>query len=212
MAQTTDGLRAVLSLPEVYSLFRWLVLDERRQREYVKEYLRPRSGQRVLDIGCGPADVLGCMPEGLEYEGFDLSEQYIEQARRRWGSRGTFRCARVDEATLERPGAYDLVLSHGVLHHLEDGDASALFRLARRALRPGGRLVTTDPCYVPGQSPAARYVISKDRGRNVRDAAGYVRIARGVFSEIEEHVRHDLLRIPYTHLVLVCTRSEQGDR
>jgi SAM-dependent methyltransferase len=205
MAQTTRGIRAVLSSSWAYSFFRWLIFDESRQTAYVQSYVRPREGDRILDIGCGTADVLASLPLGVRYEGFDLSETYIEQARRRWKNRGTFHCARVDTTNLAEPGAYDLVLSYGVLHHLNDHEAVALFELARRALKPGGRLVTTDGCWVPGQSRLARYLISKDRGRNVRDATGYLALARQVFCDVTPHVRHDLLRIPYTLLVLECT-------
>lgn len=207
MAQTTSGIRAVLSSSWAYSLFRWLVFDGPRQTAYVKQYVRPRDGDRILDIGCGPADVLASLPLGVRYEGFDLSEAYIEQARRRWKGRGTFHCARLDASNLAEPGAYDLVLSYGVLHHLNDHEAVALFELARRALKPGGRLVTTDGCWVPGQSRLARYMISKDRGRNVRDETGYLSLARQVFCHVTPHVRHDLLRIPYTLLVLECTNQ-----
>jgi len=207
VTQTTRGIRAVLSIPWAYSFYRRLVFDERRQTAYVQRYVRASAGDRILDIGCGPADVLESLPLGVRYEGFDLSEAYIDQARRRWKNRGTFHCARVDDAAVAEPGAYDLVLSYGVLHHLDDDEAVALFKVARRALKPGGRLVTTDPCYVPGQSRLARYMVSKDRGRNVRDERGYLTLARQVFRDVTAHVRHDLLRIPYTHLVLECSKS-----
>jgi hypothetical protein len=36
--------------------------------------------------------VLASLPLGVRYEGFDLSEAYIAQARRRWKDRGTFHC------------------------------------------------------------------------------------------------------------------------
>ncbi len=201
MAQITDGLRAILSNPTIYSWFRRMVIDD---ADYVRRHVPARAGDRILDIGCGPADVLASLPHGVHYEGFDSSPRYIERARRRFGDRGTFRCERVDEASLEAPGEYDLVLAYGVLHHLDDGEASALFRLAKRALKPAGRLITTDPCLVPGQSAIARFVISRDRGQNVRDPVGYLNLARSVFSNLDAQVRHDLLRIPYTHLILDC--------
>jgi 2-polyprenyl-3-methyl-5-hydroxy-6-metoxy-1,4-benzoquinol methylase len=206
MTQTTRGIRAMLSSSWAYSFYRWLVFDQSRQTAYVQQYVRPREEDRILDIGCGPADVLASLPLGVRYEGFDLSATYIEQARRRWKNRGTFHCARVDASNLAEPGAYDLVLSYGVLHHLDDHEAVALFQLAWHALKPGGRLVTTDSCYVQGQSRLASYLISKDRGRNVRDETGYLTLARQVFDDVTSHVRHDLLRIPYTLLVLECSK------
>ncbi len=73
-------------------------------------------------------------------------------------------------------------------------------------LKPGGKLVTCDGVWADGQSPAARWLLAKDRGEYVRSEREYVGIASQVFSNIRPSVRHDLLRIPYTHLILQCVR------
>ena len=121
---------------------------------------------KILDIGCGPADIMECLPE-VEYYGFDASQEYIADAKRRWGSRGEFTCATVNAQTLQQRD-FDIVMAIGVLHHLDDQEAGALFDLARSVLRQGCRLVTLDPVFVRGQSPIARYIISRDRGEYVR--------------------------------------------
>ncbi|MBI1949633.1 MAG: class I SAM-dependent methyltransferase [Deltaproteobacteria bacterium] len=201
MAQITTGLRRVLNHPHVYVVTQRLLTSDRRTRHWVEQILRPRAGQRVLDIGCGPADLLRFLPE-VEYVGFDSSADYIEAARARFGGRGRFEQARVDAATLEGLGRFDLVLARGVLHHLDDAEAEALFRLARAALSPGARLVTLDACWAEGQHPVARLLIARDRGQNVRDATGYRALAARVFDEVRVEVRHDLMRVPYTHCSL----------
>jgi len=71
-------------------------------------------------------------------------------------------------------------------------------------LDAGGRLVTSDPCFQPDQSAAARFIISGDRGRYVRSPEAYEAIARTVFDDVTVHVRHDMLRVPYTHVIMVC--------
>jgi trans-aconitate methyltransferase len=207
MAQTTHGIRAMLSSSWANSFYRWLVFDERCQTGYVQRYVRPRDGDRIPDIGCGPADVLGSLPLGVRYDGFDLSDTYIEQARRRWKNRGTFHCARLDASNLAEPGAYDLMLSYGVLHHLEDHEAVALFQLTLRALKPAAASSRPTAATSRDNPGSPRYMISKDRGRNVRDATGYLALARQVFCHVTPHVWHDLLRIPYTLLVLECTNQ-----
>jgi len=204
-------LRRVLSLPKIYSLFADLVGGDSR-RKYVDQYIRPQSGDRVLDIGCGPADLLDYLPSSVSYTGFDASQSYIDSARARFANRGSFFCERVDEKVIERIGRFNVALATGVLHHLDDADALSLFRIARAALVPGGRLITLDGCYTPDQSAMARYIISKDRGQHVRDAKAYEELARQVFPQVEVSVRHDLMRIPYTHIIMQCAGHENDGR
>lgn len=197
-----DRVSSVLSLPSAYRTFRRLVGGDLDR--YVAEYVKPQPGAKILDIGCGPGDMLSALP-GTDYVGLDISPEYIEAAKRRFGAAGRFLCADVGLATIEQErGQFDLVLATGVLHHLDDERAGSLFDLARVALRPGGRLITYDGCYVPEQSRLARWVLSKDRGKFVRTRDEYVRLASSFFSQIEPHVRHDVLRIPYTHLIMYC--------
>jgi hypothetical protein len=69
-------------------------------------------------------------------------------------------------------------------------------------LRPGGRIVTLDNCFVRGQSLLAKILIKLDRGRFVRSPAAYAGLACGVFSGVTSDIRHDLLKpIPYTHYI-----------
>src|SRR5215471_19595230 len=199
-----DSLSSVLSLPAGYRAFVHLVGGD-VQRKYVAEYIKPRPGDKVLDIGCGPGDMLASLP-GVHYLGIDISEKYIEAAKKRFRAKGRFSCGDVGTATVEQEkGTFHLVLATGVLHHLDDQRAGRLFELARLALRPGGRLITYDGCYVPEQSRIAAWVLSKDRGKFVRTRDEYLRLASRYFSKVEPHLRHDLLRIPYTHLIMYCS-------
>jgi cyclopropane fatty-acyl-phospholipid synthase-like methyltransferase len=171
--------------------------------------VRPKFGDRILDIGCGPGDTLPYLPD-VNYVGFDASQEYIKAAQMRYGNDrfacATFICQQVSTTTLKDSSCFDIVLAIGILHHLDDAEALQLFRLAQTALKPGGRLITFDGVFVEKQSPFARYIISRDRGQNVRTREGYLAIASQVFSQITVSIRHDLLRIPYTHIILECTR------
>lgn len=199
-----DRLTTVLSLPAAYRAFQNLVGGNHHQR-HLAEHAKPVTGEKVLDIGCGPGDILAFLRD-VDYTGFDISPEYIAAAKKRFGQRGRFWCGDVGLAALEQErGTFDLVLATGVLHHLDDERAAKLFELARLALRPGGRLVTFDGCYVTGQSGIVRWLLSRDRGKFVRRREEYLRLASVCFPTVEARVRHDLLRIPYTHLIMRCS-------
>lgn len=201
-------MRGLLSRPWMYGAFKRLMVSRSQMERYVREHIRPEAGAKILDIGCGLGDILSYLPDSTDYVGFDANPDYIRRAQAfHAGRKATFRCQYVHEATLESPGEWDLVLANGVLHHLEDSEARTLFTIARTALRPGGRLITLDGVYDPGQSSIARWLISRDRGRFVRRRAEYEALARESFQQIRSSIEHRLLRFPYTHLVLECTKS-----
>ena len=205
MSQINTGIRAFLAHPLVYSAFQNLMGARRGWRNFVTHYVKPQPNMRILDIGCGPADLLDYLPP-VEYWGFDPSEAYIEHARTRFGQLGRFRSGMLTEAELTELPSFDIAVLSGVLHHLSDKEAGALLGLAFKALRPGGRLVTVDPCLVPGQNPMARLLINADRGRNVRDEAGYRALVGQVFIEYRTVVRHKLWP-PYTHCFVEGVRD-----
>ena len=199
-----EKISGILKFPSGYRLFQSMVGAEYSRKLFLSEYVKLVPNEKVLDIGCGPAEILAYLP-AVQYTGIDLSPEYIEAAKQRFGNRGRFCRGDVGLATLEgEHGTFDAVLSMGVLHHLDNKQAAKLFALARRALRPGGRLVTSDGCYVPDQSPVARWLLSKDRGRFVRPPDEYQQLALAHFSSVTSCIRHDLLRIPYTHLIMIC--------
>ena len=204
-------LRAVkerlLAVPAVYRLHGKLVGLGKDRSIYAREHVRARAGDRVLDIGCGPAEILGWMPP-VDYVGFDLSPEYVAAAKRRWGDRGRFYCERVSEASLDHHRDFDVVVATGVLHHLDDAEAEKLFRLAEAALVPGGRLVTLDGAWVDGQSRIAKMLLARDRGEHVRSRDAYVELASRVFRKVEPTVREDLLAVPYTLLVMECEKAK----
>ena len=204
MSQITHGLRSVLSASAAYDFFQNLVGAESFRRTIVSDHLRVGPNSRILDIGCGTAEILRYLPEDVEYHGFDASEAYIETARQRFGHRGTFARQLLTDADLAHLPRFDLVLAIGLLHHLSDAEASQLFEMAAKALRPDGRVCTVDPCLEQGQSIIARAVIRRDRGQNVRTLEGYRELATPHFGRVEARTRTDLLRIPYTHALLSC--------
>lgn len=202
MSEVTTGIRAVLAHPVVYNVWTRAVGAARARRIMVSDYVRPRDGDRILDVGCGPGSLVEYLPRAIDYVGVDLNPAYIASARARFGnSRRDFRVGDAADLDSDLRG-FDIAMIFALLHHLDDAAAFDLFRRASGALVPGGRLVTFDPAWTVDQNAAARAVIARDRGQNVRTAEQYAALAAESFTEVVATTRSDLLRIPYTHCIL----------
>ena len=199
------SLKRLLDIPLLYLTYRTMVGGKKATAIYVNEYVRPKKRDRILDVGCGPAETVKYFSD-VEYIGFDNNPAYIELAKRRFGDQGHFFCGKIDQVRLKEFGTFDLVLAVGVLHHLDDSESLSLLKLAYTALKEGGRLVTYDGCFVQGQSRIAQFIISQDRGRFVRSKDEYLNLACQVFANVKQELREDLLRIPYTHLIMECRK------
>lgn len=58
MSEIKTGMRAWLKFPFVYQLFNFLIGADASRLQIVRTYIRPNEGDKILDIGCGPADIL----------------------------------------------------------------------------------------------------------------------------------------------------------
>jgi SAM-dependent methyltransferase len=116
---------------------------------YEKEWHIPAAagfseakGLRVLEIGCGlGTDGAQFAKAGADYTGVDLTDAAVELAQRRFELfqlPGTFQAADAEKLDFA-DNSFDLVYSHGVLHHTPD--TAGAIREAYRVLKPGGRAV-----------------------------------------------------------------------
>lgn len=174
-------------------------------REQCVQALAPRAGQRILDIGCGPAYYLGSLPP-CDYHGFDTDRAQIASARRHFGERGTFYDEPYTERHREKLGLFDGVMLLGLLHHVDDQSARGLLQLVTRSLRPGGRVITLDTAYFEGQSAMARALAKRDRGKFVRPIDDFRRFGEEAFESVQERVVGDTLRMPASHYMMVLER------
>jgi ubiquinone/menaquinone biosynthesis C-methylase UbiE len=122
----------------------------------------PAGLGRVLDIGCGPADVdvlLAASSPASQITAVDGSAAMIELARRAVAAAGLDGRIRLVQAYV--PGlsleerSFDTILSKDFLHHLPD--PAALWGEARRLGRPGAAVVVMD--LVRPESPQAAQAI-----------------------------------------------------
>ena len=123
---------------------------ERTYRENTVKLAKLKTGESVLDIGCGTGTLAIAAkrqvgPTGRVY-GIDASPEMIDRARKK-AKKGqldiTFENVFVQELPFP-DSTFDAVLSVTMLHHLSREARRQCLREVRRVLKPGGRLLAID--------------------------------------------------------------------
>ena len=201
----TSGRRGVrervLGSSAGWTLWKKAIGADEATGEFVREFVCPAPGEWVLDVGCGVGDTIEHLPEDITYVGIDFNPAYIQTAAEKH-PKGRFIVASVDDLPALGLDRFDCVIAQNMLHHLSDEQVRALVAGLPAVMRPGARFVTSDNVWDEDQSTTARVLIALDRGRNVREAHRYAELIGAHFTDVEVTVRHDMLRIPYTHCLV----------
>jgi SAM-dependent methyltransferase len=116
--------------------------------------LGPLAGKRALDYGCGHGMAAVVMArQGASVSAFDLSDDYLTEARRRAQANGVqIEFQPADAHRLPFPNeTFDAIWGNAILHHL---DLTVAAREIQRVLRPGGVAVFCEPW---GGNPLLRW-------------------------------------------------------
>ena len=204
MAQVTSGLRSVLSLPKIYQ-FLQNILSKDAGLSTLMSHIDAKEDDVVLDVGCGTGDIINFLPGNIKYLGLDLSQKYIEAAKKKHSDKGMFFQSSVADFDYSKIGKPDVVILIGVLHHLNDDEVKQVFSEIGKIKKENTRVVTIDCCYTDPQNFLAKKIISMDRGQNVRFQNEYEALMQPYVKKIESKIYTDLLRVPYTHLICECS-------
>ena len=136
---------------------------------YFRERFPQFAAGRVIDLGCGPADVtvrfVKSFP-GVTALGVDGSEAMLGFGRRRVGEAGlasriTLENHYLPDAALERR-VFDAVICNSLLHHF--ADPTALWRTAALCAKPGGPVLMVDLLRPANHETVVRLVNENAKG------------------------------------------------
>ncbi|MDH3379510.1 MAG: methyltransferase domain-containing protein [Gammaproteobacteria bacterium] len=172
--------------------------------------LDPRSGERVLDIGCGfgGSALLMAREYGARVHGIDLSANMVATAVRRCyeaGAEGSVSLEQRDCLELTANAEFDAVYSRDVFLHIHD--KPKLYNTIHRALIPNGRLLFTDYACSNRAKSAGFLEYVEQRGYHLLRIEQYVDglTAAGFTDIIAEDRSAQLLRIHERELTTIET-------
>ena len=135
LAERLEAYRADVAALDFYDQ------EMRAHNERLRGASAVRSGDRVLDVGCGAGQTtLEAARVAAHVLGVDVSERMLERARQRAAGAENVKFVLGDAQSHPfEPAGFDLAISRCGLMFF--ADPVAAFANIRRALRPGGRLV-----------------------------------------------------------------------
>jgi 1-acyl-sn-glycerol-3-phosphate acyltransferase len=154
----------------------------------------PRAGL-VLDLGCGygvATHWLACFTDSRSFLGVDYDDDKIRVARRTAPEHPRIRFAVQDILDWEYP-ACDAILLLDVLHYWTLEKQQLILDKARRALRPGGRLILRDAARA--ENPAHRRV---DLWEKIATRLGHNRTVEGLHFQTRAELETMLRRAGFT--------------
>lgn len=120
----------------------WVRAVERARVRAVCALLQAPPGARVLEVGCGPGDLLLALPRDLRSMGLDLSPRLLRRAHERVGPGARLVCADAERLPVGT-GSVDRILCSELLEHTLR-PARVLAEISR-VLRRGGAAVVSVP-------------------------------------------------------------------
>jgi SAM-dependent methyltransferase len=144
----------------------WITAAE---QDRLIDHLAAGRGQRLLDIACGsggPTLRLASLT-GATVVGVDLHADAIAAARRQAVEQGLARIAsfHIADAACALPlddESFDALICIDAINHL--ADRAKVLAHWRRVLKPGGRLLFTDPVVVTGPVSAEEFAVRSSIG------------------------------------------------
>lgn len=157
-------LYKILENPAAYDLVQKLLGGDRvlsSIRKAVSGQLENMRYNNVLDVGCGTGLFSDCFKG--KYTGVDINKEYIKDAAAK--RKGVFKVA--DATALPfKSGAFDLVFTLGVLHHLDEELRMKMLLEMQRICKKGGHMLIVDGLVPSNSLNLIGYALARlDRGR-----------------------------------------------
>jgi ubiquinone/menaquinone biosynthesis C-methylase UbiE len=147
--------------------------------ERMIEDLRPPRNAKILDVGCGPGELLlNLLRKGYDARGIDIAEGMVREATATIQASGFPQFDGASVGDIERlqfsNSEFDIVVASGVIEYQKNDDVS--LAEMKRVLKPGGHLilnVTNKYSYLTVSDnifmglkklPAVRVAVSRIRG------------------------------------------------
>jgi|688.fasta_scaffold376042_1 2-polyprenyl-3-methyl-5-hydroxy-6-metoxy-1,4-benzoquinol methylase len=207
IANEKDGIHSLLRFNFIYDLVQNLLGSNRGREVFIRDYVKPLNGQKILDFGCGTGTLFKELKhlKDITYYGIEPNAQYVNACRKIYSS---FQNAHFINGSVDKldhiSEKFDSIVVSAVLHHLKTEYWPDLIKSLYLKLNEGGKIILLDIVFHPSQHIVSKILISLDRGESVLNIDDYLKVIKGNYV-VKSDLRTDLMRIPYSHLITIVT-------
>lgn len=198
-------MKRLLNYAIFYNFYQNLIGCNRFLKNYTKDYLKLKDGDKVLDLGCGTANMVKYFPSGvkIDYTGIDFQKNYIDYCSKKYKNY-TFICKNLlDEINLDKK--FNIIYSEAVLAAISDEQIYKMFVTIQKHSDKNTRIILSDMNYKEDASFLMRFLQSNERNKNVRRKDDYIKLLTDYFNIDKVYELDNVYRIPYSKVVFECS-------
>tara|TARA_B100001057_G_scaffold486843_1_gene568628 strand:+ start:265 stop:879 length:615 start_codon:yes stop_codon:yes gene_type:complete len=204
MPQRKSSLYNLINNPLVYKIIQKVMSGTSFRANIVRKNIKKKNS-KILDIGCGPAEILESIPR-CEYYGYDIDSRSIRYAKKKYIKQNYhFFNKKFSKKEVKKLPKFDYIIFFGILHHLDKKEIHTILKLCKKKMKKNCKLLSEDPVLVNDQNIIAKYLIMNDRGKNVRTKKEYINILSKHFKIVQSKITQQNF-IPYTWFTTVCKK------
>ena len=175
----------------------------------IKEELKKNKFIKILDIGCGTANILNVLSNNLKYYGFDANKKCIIYAKNKYINQNFF-CKIFNEKNSKIVPKVDVIILNAVLHHLDNKEITLLLELLKKKIKDKGKIIIIEPFYSRITFSFANILVKirdkigeYDRGNFVRSINEYKKLISKKLKIKKVQVEYPLLP-PLNFVKFIC--------
>ena len=192
-------IKKILNIPIIYHLSQKVFLADNFRKKILQKLITKKNCD-VLDIGCGPGNMINYLSY-KKYYGFDTDKNYIKYAKNKYVD-CIFFCEKFTKSSLKKITKVDVIILFGILHHVSDRETLNLINKLKLSLKKNSKIIILDPVYIKKQNKFAKFLIDHDRGGYVRTAKEYINLFKKNKISYTHKIYHQKI-VPYTYIVSI---------
>ena len=199
------NFKSFLDLSFFYALLQ-RITSKSSALKFTSIFYNVKPNSKVIDIGCGPGSMLQRLNPNIDYLGIDVSSQYINTAKKKFGLQARFFCGETNDfITNPNFKDADVIICNCMLHHLNDQEVKDLFSFVKKNIKSNtGRFLSIEPTHLIHEGVVSKWFMNRDRGEYVRTEADWKIIleASNPDAIIQTQVATALALIPYIYILI----------